>query len=96
MKKRFMAIMLSAITMACSVSAVYAECAFSEWNGKNVSMTLSQELSENGSEKIDILLGVSMDKTYVYKGKTWSEYAEDYDNSRVDSEKMHELVKMGD
>lgn len=96
MKKRFMAIMLSAITMACSVSAVYAECAFSEWNGKNVSMTLSQELSENGSEKIDILLGVSMDKTYVYKGKTWSEYAADYDNSRADSEKMHELVKMGD
>ena len=59
-------------------------------------MELSQELRENGSEKIDILLGVSMDKTYVYKGKTWSEYAEDYDNSRVDSEKMHELVKMGD
>ncbi len=96
MKKRFMSIILSAITMACSVSAVYAECAFSEWNGKNISMELSQELRENGSEKIDILLDVSMDNTYVYKGKTWNEYRQDYDNAWSTAQKMHELIKMGD
>ena len=96
MKKRFMSIILSAITMACSVSALSAECAFCELNGKNVSMTLYQELRENGNEKIDILLNISIDKTYVYKGKTWAEYRQDYDNSWYTAQKMQELIKMGE
>lgn len=71
---------------------------FGEWNGKNVTSSLSDVLSDekNKNSLIAIGVGFDFDQQFVYNGKSISEYATEADNERLLYNKLVSLLKMGD
>jgi len=74
------------------------DSAFTEWNGKQITLSLFDVLSDeaNAGSLIAIHAGVEIDKNFVHNGKTLADYAADADHEDLQYERLWQLLKSGD
>ena len=80
---------------------VYSEvqdAGFTEWNGKTITPSLYDVLSDEKSKDslIAVVVGFEIDTTFVYNGRSLAEYALEADNERLNCGKLGALLKLGD
>ena len=71
---------------------------FTEWNGKTITLSLYDALSDtkNNDSLIAIGVGFEIDTNFVYNGKSLAEYALEADAERLLCGKLGQLLKLGD
>lgn len=71
---------------------------FSTWNGKTITMSLYDVLSDEKNKNSLIAIGVAfeLDDKFVYNGKSIAEYNAEADNEHLYYNKLGELLKTGD
>ena len=71
---------------------------FIEWNGKTITLSLYDALSneKNKDSLIAISVGFAIDNNFVYNGKTLADYASEADAERLLCGKLGQLLKLGD
>ena len=74
------------------------DAGFGTWNGKRVTLSLHDVLSNEKNKDCLIAIGVSfeLDNQFVYNGKTISEYEAEADNAELLINRLGELLKIGD
>lgn len=74
------------------------DAGFCTWNGKMITLSLYDVLSDEKNKDCLIAIGVSfgLDNGFVYNGKTISEYEAEADNAELLSNRLGELLKIGD
>ncbi len=74
------------------------EMGYTEWNGKRVTLSLYDALSDETNKNRFIAIGVSfeLDNEFVYKGKTVAEYDAEAIRKNLISDSLGLLMKVGD
>jgi hypothetical protein len=74
------------------------DAGFTEWNGKTITLSLYDALSDtkNKDSLIAIGVGFEIDTNFVYNGKSLAEYALEADAERLLGGKLGQLLKLGD
>ena len=74
------------------------EMGFTEWNGKSITLSLYDALSDETNKNHFLAIGVSfeLDDEFVYKGKTVAEYDAEADRKSLISDSLGLLLKVGD
>lgn len=74
------------------------DAGFTEWNGKTITLSLYDALSDtkNNDSLIAIGVGFEIDTNFVYNGKSLAEYALEADAERLLCGKLGQLLKLGD
>jgi len=74
------------------------DAGFGTWNGKRITLSLHDVLSDEKNKDCLIAIGVSfeLDNQFVYNGKTISEYEAEADNAELLINRLGELLKIGD
>lgn len=74
------------------------DAGFTEWNGKTITLSLYDVLSDekNKDSLIAVSVGFEIDTNFVYNGKSLAEYAMEADNERLGYGKLGQLLKLGD
>ena len=74
------------------------DAGFTEWNGKTITLSLYDALSntKNKDSLIAIGVGFEIDTNFVYNGKSLAEYALEADAERLLGGKLGQLLKLGD
>ena len=76
----------------------FQDAGFGTWNGKMITLSLHDVLSDEKNKDCLIAIGVSfeLDNEFVYNGKTISEYEAEADNAEQLINRLGELLKIGD
>ena len=71
---------------------------FMEWNGKTITLSLYDALSneKNKDRLLAVGVGFEINANFVYNGKTLAEYASKADDERLLCGKLGQLLKLGD
>lgn len=74
------------------------DAGFTEWNGKAITLSLYDALSDTKHKDSLIAIGVGfeIDTNFVYNGKSLAEYALEADAERLLGGKLGQLLKLGD
>lgn len=82
----------------CNTNSGVEDSGFIEWNGKTITLSLYDALSDekNKDSLIAISVGFSIDNNFVYNGKTLADYASEADAERLLYGKLGQLLKLGD
>jgi hypothetical protein len=74
------------------------DAGFTEWNGKTITLSLYDALSDtkNKDSLIAIGVGFEIDTNFVYNGKSLAQYALEADAERLLGGKLGQLLKLGD
>lgn len=74
------------------------DAGFTEWNGKTITLSLYDALSNENNKDSWLAVGVvfEIDTSFVYNGKTIAEYASEADDERLLLGKLGGLLKLGD
>jgi len=76
----------------------FQDAGFGTWNGKMITLSLHDVLSDEKNKDCLIAIGVSfeLDNEFIYNDKTISEYEAEADNAEQLINRLGELLKIGD
>ena len=81
----------------CNTNSGVEDSGFVEWNGKTITLSLYDALSDekNKDSLFAIGIGFIIDNNFVYNGKTLANYATEADDERLLYGKLGQLLKLG-
>lgn len=76
----------------------FQDMGFGEWNGKQITIPLSEALSDEKNKESLFAIGVSfeLDEKFIYNGKSLAEYSAEVDKEHLLYNRFGELLKVGD
>ena len=76
----------------------FQDMGFTEWNGKPLTFSLSDALSNEKNKSSLFAIGVSfeLDEKFIYEGKSLAEYSAEVDKEHLLDNRLGELLKVGD
>ena len=82
----------------CNTNGGVEDSGFVEWNGKTITLSLYDALSDEEIKDslIAISVGFAIDNNFVYNGKTLADYTSEADAERLLYGKLGQLLKLGD
>ena len=82
----------------CNTNSGVEDSGFVEWNGKTITLSLYDALSDEKNKDSLFAIGVGfiIDNNFVYNGKTLANYATEADDERLLYGKLGQLLKLGD
>ena len=85
-------------TIIWANASEFQDMGFTEWNGKPLTISLNDALSNEKNNGSLFAIGVNfeLDEKFIYAGKSLAEYSAEVDNEHLLDNRFGELLKVGD